>query len=1076
MMQLPVTAALLLHVTASLTQVLQSADTITRLAAQGADSALVAKTRESPDDVREALRQLLAQATHDSTGDALPSARRLASAYAMAWQDSFFVRRVDRFAQMTPGQRIAKARGDSLRLAGNTALERSGVDAAMRRWRDSHRIFERLADTAGVAAALGNLGIGFLRREDLDSAESYLSRSRDLATRIGDHRTAGNAMAALGDVSRVRGNLRAARELFTRAEATRLLTGDTRGLAADRNNLGLIDQDLGDLAAARKAFESALALNRAAGRDGPAATNLINLGNVLGLEANYGEALDSYGRALAIYRRDQSQPDIAFALHSIGALAMRRGDYRGATASLQEAAAIYGQTGPPVAELAARQDLFSARAAMGDLQGARAELQLGELLAASEPETESRETRARLALMRGDLELQFNRLRDAEREYARAVELTRGTTDVSTRAAAQQGIGMLLLIRENYTRAQPALELALRAQEAAGERRAAALSRLLIAYAARHRGDTTLARRAIRRALDTLDVLGDAVGQAAALGALGDLELSNGLRLTAESLYHRGLARLGARSAPDVAWQLHAGVARASAARGDRAAASDALRRALREIERVSGTLAVEERRAEYLADKWDVYVELALVEQGRGRTAAAFEVSEQLRARQMLDLLARGRVVIGAAAELVEQEQDTRRRITELTTQLEVAGSDDAGRRGRVLAGDERGAALEALAQAQQTYGELLIRMREKHPAYASMVRGDVASLAELQAALSRDDLLLEYVVGDSTLLVFAITRDSIAALDLNVSQEVLAPLVDFARATLSMPRTGNEQKAWRAPMRRLYGHLIAPLEERGLLAGKRRLLIAPHAELHYLPFAALLKGDATDDLLLHRFVIEYIPSASVWLKLRERPQSARGSGILALAPRTDRLPGSRAEVGALRRLYGPDATVLIGAEATERAFRTLAPKHDVLHLATFGVLNKHNPLFSFVELRGGGGEDGRLETHEVFGLELSASLIVLSACQTGVAAGSVADVPPGDDWVGLVRTFLFAGASNVVATLWPVEDRSTAVLMEQFYGHLSGGRSPAESLVEAQRRAARQARTAHPFYWAGFALVSGR
>jgi CHAT domain-containing protein/Tfp pilus assembly protein PilF len=1070
------TTGLLLHIAASQTQVMRSADTIRQLAIHGGDSALTARAKETPDDVREVLRQLFARAARDSTSDALPAARRLASSYAIAWRDSFFVRRVGRFEQMTPAQRIAKARGDSLRLAGNTALDRSGVDAAMRRWRESHRIFERIGDTAGVAAALGNLGLGFLRREDLDSAEAYLTRSQELATRIGDYRTASNALGGLGEASRTRGNLREARRLLSRAETLRPLTGDARGLAADRNQLGLINQDLGDLTAARKAFEGALTLNSAGGRDGPAATNLINLGNLLALEANYAEALHHYGRALAIYRRNGSQPDIAFALHSIGTLAIRRGDYRRAIASLGEAATLYGRTGPTVAEIAARQDLFSARAAMGDLQGARAELQRGEVLAATEPENESREVRARLALLRGDLELQFNRVGDAEHNYIRAVELTRGTTDISTRSAAQQGIGMVFLIRENYARAQPALELAMRAQEAAGEGRAAALSRLLVAYAARQRGDTALARRAIRRALDTLDALGDAVGQAAALSALGYLEMSNGLRLTAESLYQRGLTRLGQRSAPDIAWQLNAGIARASASRGDRAAAAASLRRAIGEIERVSGTLAAEERRAEYLADKWDVYVELALVEQERGRTAAAFEVSEQLRARQMLDLLTRGRIVVAAAAELVEQEQDIRRSIAELTAQLEAAESADPERRGRELSGDQRGAVLEALAHSQQAYSELLIRMREKHPAYASVIHSDVASLADVQAALTRDDLLVEYLVGDSTLLVFAITRDSIAALDLNVSHDVLAGHVDVARATLSLPRTGAEQTAWRAPMRRLYQYLIAPLEERGLLVGKRRLLVAPHGELHYLPFAALSKSDAARDFLLHRFVIEYIPSASVWLKLRDRQLPTNGSGILALAPRTDRLPGSRDEVTALGRLYGKGANVLIGKDATERAFLTLAPKHDVVHLATFGVLNKHNPLFSFVELRNGGGEDGRLEAHEVFGLELSASLVVLSACQTGIGAGAVADVPPGDDWVGLVRTFLFAGASNVVATLWPVEDRSTAQLMAEFYGRYVAQRSPGEALAEAQRAMAREPQRSHPFYWAGFALVAGR
>ena len=128
-----------------------------------------------------------------------------------------------------------------------------------------------------------------------------------------------------------------------------------------------------------------------------------------------------------------------------------------------------------------------------------------------------------------------------------------------------------------------------------------------------------------------------------------------------------------------------------------------------------------------------------------------------------------------------------------------------------------------------------------------------------------------------------------------------------------------------------------------------------------------------------------------------------------------------------------------------------------------------------SFVELGAGGGEDGRLEVHEVFGLSLHARLLVLSACQTGVSAGTIADVPPGDDWVGLVEGFLYAGASNVLATLWPVEDRATARFMERFYRELAAGRTDAEALAQAQRAAVRDQRSGHPFFWAGFNLVRG-
>jgi CHAT domain-containing protein len=199
---------------------------------------------------------------------------------------------------------------------------------------------------------------------------------------------------------------------------------------------------------------------------------------------------------------------------------------------------------------------------------------------------------------------------------------------------------------------------------------------------------------------------------------------------------------------------------------------------------------------------------------------------------------------------------------------------------------------------------------------------------------------------------------------------------------------------------------------------------VIAPHAELHYLPFAALLGREGR--FLVQRYEVAVTPSASVWLTLGERSTGRAATGILAFAPRPDVLPASRQEVAAIARLAG--AAVLTGGAATESAFRREAGSRRVLHLATYGVLNKQNPLFSFVELAPGGDQDGRLEVHEVFGLHVAADLVVLSACQTGLGSGALADVPPGDDWVGLTRAFLHAGAKYVVATLWPVDDWATA------------------------------------------------
>ena len=1038
-----------------------------RLAQDGPDSVLVDRARQRPDDAREALRRLLVET---AGGASVAPAERLAAAYAVAWRDSFFVRQVSRFRALSHSDRLAKLAADSVRRAGNDALGRRGIDAAVRAWRESLRRFEALNDTAGIAAAVGNIGAGFYMAQDYDSAEVYLGRSRDLAERIGDYRTTGNAVGTLGSVSQDRGNMRRASELYARAGGLRERSGDTRGMAADQNNLGLVTQEMGDLKGARRAFETALATNRAADRAEPAATNLVNLANVASLEGDYGAAAQRYREALAIYREHGNRLDAASVLHNLGLLAMRRGDYAAAVHALIEAAGIYNRTGPVAEEIAAREDLASARAAAGDLQGARLELQRAEKLAGP-----NGDGLATLALGRADLATQFNHLPEAERYYARAERLTRGAGDDPTRAAAQQGLGLVWLMRENYPRAQAALELALRSQ--GGDRRASALTRLLIGYTQRHRGDTTAARRVLLQALDTLHALGDAPGEAAALGAIGDLEAQAGLQLTAESLYQRGLARLGAR-APDIASQLHTGLARALRSRGALAAGAAELRAAIAEIERVSSDLSVEARRAAFLADKWDPYLELALIQRTLGHADSAFETSERLRARQMLDLLSRGRVAPAgeATGELAAREQDIRRRITELTREVETPGDTDRTERGPDLAGTAAGAAREALAQAQDAYGELLSEMREANPSYAALVRGEIAATNEVRRALGPDDALLEYLVGDSTTIVFVVSADSVASLDLNVPRTTIAGLVDFARGTLGSPREGPARQAWRAPMRRLFRYLIAPVDASGLLAGKRRLLIVPHAELHYLPFAALVQPGAPEHLLIERYVIEYVPSASVWVRLRSRPILPARGGVLALAPRAAQLPGSVDEVAAIGRIHRARARVLVGAVATERAFRALAPDQDIIHLATYGVLNKHNPLFSYIELGAGDGEDGRLEVHEVFGLTLKARLLVLSACQTGLGAGALADVPPGDDWVGLSQAFLFSGASNVLATLWPVQDRATARLMERFYTELAEGKPEAEALAEAQRAALTARGTEHPFFWAGFALVTGR
>ncbi|HEY6784865.1 MAG TPA: CHAT domain-containing tetratricopeptide repeat protein, partial [Gemmatimonadales bacterium] len=885
---------------------------------------------------------------------------------------------------------------------------------------------------------------------------------------IGDWRTVGNALGNLGSVAKDRGDLRRADSLYAEAGQVRLRTGDRRGRAADENNRGLIAQTLGDLVEARQAFEVALVANREAARPEPAAANLINLGNIADLQGRPQEAATHYHEALELYRGSSNRVGVAEVWHDLGLLSLSEGDFNGAISALERARVIYARTGPPAALAVVARDLAEARAARGDPQGALRELE-------GHAGLKDPDAKGALLLARADLEAMLNRPADAALSFTRARALYHAAGDAAGEAQAEQGQGYLELVRGENARAGAAFAEALSLQGTLdpGTR---ALTRVLAGYALRQAGDTARARALLSNALDTLDAVQNVVGQAMALHELGELTMQEGLALAAESLYQRGIERIAGRPAPGVAWELHASLGAALRSRGALSAAAAELRRAAELVEAVASRLPLEWRRGEYLADKWDVYAELALVERARGDVDSAFVASERLRARETLDLLTRAKIAPypRPGDSLAIREQELRFRVSDLTRRLEDGEGDGPLREPEAERAGADDVLREALAAAQTAYADLLTRMRESDPAYAHTVEGRVMPASELEARLRPDEVVLEYLVTDPTTLVFVVTHDTLAVLDLGVGRRTLAALVDFTRGAVSRP-SGPGVPDWRAPLARLHRVLVEPIEQAGLLRDARSLLIVPHAELHYLPFAAL-RPDGTDArFLVERYDVTVLPSASVWARIRDRGQSIP-RGVMALAPRVDALQGTRHEVAEIARIYGPDAHVMVGGSATRQALIADAPAQGIIHLATYGVLNKHNPLFSFVELAPGGAPgDDRLEVHDVFGLELHARLVVLSACQTGVGSGVLSDVPAGDDWVGLVQGFLAAGARNVMASLWPVDDRATAELMARFYTELQAGRPEASALAGAQRETLRKRGTVDPFYWAGFALSGG-
>jgi CHAT domain-containing protein/tetratricopeptide (TPR) repeat protein len=1060
----------------------QPRDSLRLLAAQLSDSALVVEIKARPLDVRAAFGGTLALAA-DGRADAraaeLVTAGRIARAYRSAWNDPFLMREVERFTESSAERRSGKVWGDSVRRAGVDAFSRDGAEAAVAIWQRALARFVAINDSAGMAATLGNIGAGFAYVDRVDSATLYLRRALTLALASGDMRSEANALSELAGVSEKAGDISAARQQYARAIALRSRIGDSRGLASDYNNVAGLSQSAGDLDAARRQYETALDLNQRDGRPEVAATNLVNLAGLASLSGDFVTAETYYRGALTTWRPLARWADVADALRGLGGMELRRGDYPAARTHLAEALTIYTRTGPLEHELGVRRELANTRAASGQLQDALDELRRAQQIGDSA--RVAPDVRADILLARADLAVQLNARTDAERLYENAEALFRASGGHGGEAEAQHGRGLLLLDHDDLAGAQALFDAALRTETALGNQRGAALVRLSLGALSLRNGDTVAARQLLARAAAELKQLGDPVAAAAALGERADLEAEAQLPAAAESLYRSGLAMVGLRIAPEITWRLHAGLGSVRRSQGATDEAARELNAAIADIERTGRSIQLAERRSGFLTDKWDVYIELAALERGRGRTAVAFDVSERLRASEMLETLSRGRVTtsVDTAAELVTREQDLRHRIAELTRDLEgvteanqVLRGPDVSRAGAVTR--------EALLRAQETYADLLLEMRERAPRHSALVTRETAGWRDVAVRLAGDEVFVEYLLNDeASSMAFVITRDTVVTVELGGRRRELARRVEFLRGTLEPRGNARLDSLWREPLRQLYRDLIAPIERTGLLAGKTRLILVPHADLHYLPFAALLsaEGVGRGQFLVEKYQLTVTPSASVWLALADRTPVRASEGMIAFAPRPDVLPASRQEVATITRLGGLDARGVTGSAATETAFKRDAPARRVIHLATYGVLNKQNPLFSYVEFAPGGIDDGRLEAHEVFGLRLSADLVVLSACQTGLASGALSDVPAGDDWIGLARAFLSAGAARVMASLWPVQDKATATLMGKFYeGYSATGGDAAKSLATAQRALIAVPATASPYYWAGFELVSGR
>jgi hypothetical protein len=375
-------------------------------------------------------------------------------------------------------------------------------------------------------------------------------------------------------------------------------------------------------------------------------------------------------------------------------------------------------------------------------------------------------------------------------------------------------------------------------------------------------------------------------------------------------------------------------------------------------VERVRGNLASGVLKTAFTSARIQTYSDLVTILLRLGRPAEALEVADAARARALSEhLAAAGREArpFDETARSFADGERLLRRIDLLVGALDEVELGAPGAADPWLAAEAQDR-MSRLAAARGEYETLLINLAERQSSTATLLGGVWPSAARIQRALDPREVMLEYMVTPERLIVFVVTSDDIRIAESAVGSEDLATRVRFARELLRAEPAGSAGASDGAGVfASLHRILIEPAARAAALYEAPRLIIVPHDVLTYLPFAALRDG-TTGRYMAEDFSLLHLPSAATLAVLRENhrregaPADGR-RGAHVLAPFPDELPATRREAEVVRASL-PGAEARIGSEATEGRARQALSQGGVVHLATHGVMNPQNPMFSRLEV----------------------------------------------------------------------------------------------------------------------------
>lgn len=937
-------------------------------------------------------------------------------------------------------------------------------------WDQSLTLWRALGRRTEEARALSNLGLLSYAKGDKEKALEQYNQALTIHREKGDRFWEAETRNRIGWVYNAMDERQQSIEQYNLALPLRRETGDREGEAVTLNDLGRAADDQGEKQQAVEFYEQALRLSPPDENPEGAAQILIRLGVVYDSTSEGQKALDVYGQALALLEKAGNRRALASVLNNIGLAHANLGDYGRAIEYYERALKLCGELELRGGEATVLHNLGLVSRAAGEQQKA-IDYQTRALAI-----HKSSNSRSGQSLDLQALGVAYHEMRDESRAlefFEQTLVLRRALNDRRGEAVTLGNIGVAWAALGQAQKAHDYLSQALPLHRAVANLEGEAETLLNLARTTYELGNAAEARTLLDQSLRLTESIRAKVS--------GE-ELRSSYFATVQRRYELGIDLLmrmrqdqGAEGQQDLA-ALH--LSERSRARG------------LIELLAESGADIRQGVDAKLLAQERALQQRLNARAQAQTRLLSSKHTEAQAVAiakevadvtAQLQEVTTRIRITSPRYAALAQPQPLTgfeiqKQLLDDDTLLLEYTLGERASYLWLVSSNSINSYRLPPRAEIETAARRIydLLTARQPQSGLSEAQQLERASMAEAEypaaaAALAR--LLLAPVaarLGNKRLVVVA------------------AGMLEYLPfAALPEPSTGSptgKDTTVAAPL--LVKHEVISLPSASVLATLRRENSKRQAAAKMVVVLADPVFTSDDPRVGALGKNRRDASAVALLASRSDSTGNQASTNIARVVRDfnlaggrsglSRLPFSREEAENILS-FVPSGTGLraLGFEAS-RATATSAQlgQYRIVHFATHGLLNSEHPELSGLVLSlvdaAGKPEDGFLRLHEIYNLKLSADLVVLSACQTGLGKQI-----KGEGLVGLTRGFMYAGSPRVVASLWQVNDLATAELMKLFYrGMLKDGQRPAAALRSAQLEMMKQRRWSSPYYWAAFTL----